>query len=278
MENDTRDSWFSLRKIKENLFLITEPFFYEGNRCNIWLIKGGHTDLLIDCGLGVCNLRKFLEENLLIDPVDKTTARPCIAVCTHVHFDHSGGAKDFEDVYIHEEEVAPLKQANSLYTLNWVKREHFDKKPTPDFEASKYRVSEVNCHTLRDGEKLMIGKDEHVEVLHLPGHSSGSIALHYPLGKGIFVGDIVYECGHGSGLLDWLPSSSVNLYVRSCNRLNEFLESSIIRDVYPGHFCILTPRRTQMLLQEYISDKQSTVSRGVAKCLKMASTAYFKCR
>ena len=98
MENNANNSWFSVRKIQDNLFLITEPFFYEGNRCNIWLVKGGRIDLIIDCGLGVCNLRKFLEENLLLDPVDKPNARPCLVVCTHVHFDHSGGAKDFENV------------------------------------------------------------------------------------------------------------------------------------------------------------------------------------
>ena len=278
MENKASNSWFSVRKIQDNLFLITEPFFYEGNRCNIWLVKGGRIDLIIDCGLGVCNLRKFLEENLLLDPVDKPNARPCLVVCTHVHFDHSGGAKDFECVYIHQDEVTSLKQANSLHTLNWVKSGHFDKIPTPDFNASNYRVSETNCNALTDGEKLIIGEDEHLEVMHLPGHSSGSIALYYPMGKSIFVGDIVYECGHGSGFLDWLPTSSVNLYVNSCIRLNEFLESSTVDQVYPGHFSILTPHRTQKLLSEYITGKQSLLSRGFAICLKMVSTIYFKCR
>ena len=278
MENDAQSSWFLVKKIQSNLFLVTEPFFYEGNRCNIWLLRGGHSDLIVDCGLGVSNLRKFLEGHLLLDPVDKPNARPCLVVCTHVHFDHSGGASNFETVYIHNEEAASLRDANSIHTLNWVKNEHFDKYPSHDFDVSKYCVKKTKCNILKDGDILIIGDDEHVEVMHLPGHSSGSIALHYPLGKSVFVGDIVYECGHGSGLLDWLPSSSVNQYTRSCARLHAFLESSMIENVYPGHFAILTPKRTKKLLLEYIDDKQSVLSRGFAKCLRMFATLYFRCR
>ena len=280
MDDTSKKQWFSVEKINSNLFLITEPFFFEGNRCNIWLIKGKDKDLIIDCGLGVSNLRKFLEDKHLLDPIDKKKARACIVCCTHVHFDHSGGANDFEHVLIHEEEVSALKNANSLYTLNWVKSEHFEVKPFPSFDVSNYRVKETNCLGIKDGEQLMLGENEFVEVLHLPGHSRGSIALYYPLGRSIFVGDIVYECGHGSGLLDWLPSSSVATYIRSCERLHTFIEdtSNKVDAVYPGHFSILTPNRTQELLSEYIQEKEKMSSRAVSKFLKLCSSAYFKFR
>ena len=278
MANAASDSWFSVEQRKDNLFLVTEPFFFEGNRCNIWLLRGGHTDLIIDCGLGVCNLRTFLEERNLLDSADKPNSRPCLVVCTHVHFDHSGGASDFDNVYIHEEETRALMQADSMHTLNWVKREHFVKKPTPDFNASHYRVKQTKCHGLKDGEILSIGEDETVEVMHLPGHSSGSIALYYPTGNAIFVGDIVYECGCGTEFLDFLPYSSVNQYINSCNRLHKFLDASVITDVYPGHFSTLSPKRAQELLLQYVENKQSILSRGSANCLKMLTTVYFKCR
>ena len=279
MDVCNEEEWFYIEKINKNLFLITEPYFFEGNRCNIWLIKGGLKDLIIDCGLGVCNLRKFLEGKQLIDAIDKPKARPCIVVCTHVHFDHSGGAVDFEHVLIHEEEVSSLKSANSLYTLNWVKSEHFYKKPYSKFDVLKYKVNATNCGPIQDGEKLMIGEEEFVQILHLPGHSKGSIALYYPLGRSIFVGDIVYECGHGSGFLDWLPSSSVNTYIDSCVRLKEFLQdsSSNVDVVYPGHFSVLTPSRAQELLSQYIHEKEKLSSRVFSKCLKLCSTTYFKC-
>ena len=270
--------WFSLQQKRDNLFLITEPHFCEGNRCNIWLLKGGHTDLIIDCGLGVRNLRTFLEDQSLLDPVDKSGGRPCVVVCTHVHFDHSGGAVDFDNVYIHADEREALLQANSLHTLNWVKREHFNKKPFAEFRAAEYRVKQTKCDALTDGEKLVIGDLEHVEIMHLPGHSSGSIALYYPAGQALFVGDIVYECGYGTGFLDWLPSSSVNQYLQSCARLNSFIETTPVKDIYPGHFNILTPNRTQELLLQYVEYKKNILSRGFAKCLRLLSTLYFKFR
>ena len=129
-----------------------------------------------------------------------------------------------------------------------------------------------------DGQKLMIGEEEYVEIIHLPGHSTGSVAIHYPQGKSVFVGDIVYECGQGSGLLDWLPSSSVNQYIHSCRRLVALLDSSSIEHVYPGHFHRITTERTQELLLEYMEAKKGIFSKGSAAGLKMFSTIYFKCR
>merc|ERR1712183_1182179 len=118
--------------------------------------------------------------------------------------------------------------------------------------------------SVSDGQRLMLGEEEYVEIIHLPGHSTGSVAIHYPQGKSVFVGDIVYECGQGSGLLDWLPSSSVNQYIHSCRRLGTLLDSSSIAHVYPGHFHRLTTERTQELLSEYINAKDSMVSKASA--------------
>ncbi len=65
--------------------------------------QGKTTDVLIDAGLGVCDLRAHLtEQGLLLPPGD--SRRECSVIITHNHFDHSGGAKDFDNVYIHQED------------------------------------------------------------------------------------------------------------------------------------------------------------------------------
>lgn len=48
-------SWFKSRKISDHLYLTNEIYFFEGNRANIWLIKGPSKDVVIDTGLGVNN-------------------------------------------------------------------------------------------------------------------------------------------------------------------------------------------------------------------------------
>ena len=40
-------SWFTTQQIDSNLFLTTENHFFEGNRANIWLIRGIARDLII---------------------------------------------------------------------------------------------------------------------------------------------------------------------------------------------------------------------------------------
>jgi len=43
--------WFHSEQIYDWLYLIWEPNYYEGNRCNIWLIKGSTHDVIIDTGM-----------------------------------------------------------------------------------------------------------------------------------------------------------------------------------------------------------------------------------
>lgn len=55
------NSWFTTKKVADDIYLTREMSFFEGNRSNIWLIKGSCRDVIIDAGLGVCNLREHLQ-------------------------------------------------------------------------------------------------------------------------------------------------------------------------------------------------------------------------
>jgi len=43
--------WFYTESVHDWLYLIRELNFFEGNRCNIWLIKGSTHDVIIDTGV-----------------------------------------------------------------------------------------------------------------------------------------------------------------------------------------------------------------------------------
>ena len=43
-------NWFSTRKVRDDLYVTREVHFYEGNRANIWLVKGATKDVIIDTG------------------------------------------------------------------------------------------------------------------------------------------------------------------------------------------------------------------------------------
>ena len=69
--------------------------------------------------------------------------------------------------------------------------------------------------------------DRHFEVLHLPGHSPGSIGL-WEAASGIFFsGDAIYD----GPLIDGLPESSVAEYIETMKRIRELP----VRVVHGGH-------------------------------------------
>ena len=75
----------------------------------------------------MCDLRHHLETSGLIEPAG--AERECEVICTHVHFDHSGGAHHFENVFIHEDDLPGLQNGRQTETLNFVKPAHFYQSP-----------------------------------------------------------------------------------------------------------------------------------------------------
>lgn len=72
----------------------------------------------------------------------------------------------------------------------------------------------------RQGDVINLGNRQ-LTVLHMPGHSRGSICLHDRENKLLFTGDVVYD-GH---MIDWLPYSHVSDYISSCERLVGLVDS-----------------------------------------------------
>ena len=80
------DKWFTIDQIDEDTYIISEYRHWEETHC--YLLNGSSRSLLIDTGLGICNI---------YDEVMKLTNKPVTAVATHIHWDHIGGHKYFPD-------------------------------------------------------------------------------------------------------------------------------------------------------------------------------------
>jgi len=154
-----------------------------------------------------CYLIEIDSGILVVDPAEDAPAlRDLIGersvdavVLTHGHFDHVGGAWSIDG--------APV--ALHPADLPFVDQEF------PGHEPIERR--------LEDGIEILPG----VEVIHLPGHSPGSVALR--IGASLFVGDVLFA---GSiGRTD-LPGSSPEAMAASLRRLASLPGDY---DVYPGH-------------------------------------------
>ena len=98
--------------------------------------------------------------------------------------------------------------------------------PRSDFSTGLCGQDRAALRHHRDGDVIDLG-DRALEVLHLPGHSPGSIALWEESTGTLFSGDAIYD---GPLLYD-LPGASVADYIRTLRRLLT-LE---VETVHAGH-------------------------------------------
>jgi glyoxylase-like metal-dependent hydrolase (beta-lactamase superfamily II) len=115
-------------------------------------------------------------------------------IMTHTHLDHIGclseirGRIPHAELWIHANEAEPLEKGDekTVYGMDMFRsmcQTQYGLKPG-DFKMKVDRA-------LKGGEKLEIG-DMNWEVMHIPGHSSGCIALYNSSSKVLIPGDVVY--------------------------------------------------------------------------------------
>ncbi|KAF7250413.1 Metallo-beta-lactamase domain-containing protein 2 [Varanus komodoensis] len=421
--------WFAHKSLGGGIYWIQERFYESGNRANIWLVRGSQRDVVIDTGLGLRSLPDYLQLAGLLSPEpalggdedhrrgEKEPAgsgrRPLLAVATHVHFDHSGGLHQFEEVAVHSAEAAALRRGDNYEAVTWLSDSEVVRQPSPGWTARQFRVRPVqpthilqeehimrkvgldespvgikiagrNINNLRylddttlmaeseeelksllmwvkeesakvglklnikktkimasgpltfwqiDGEEMEVGTDfiflgskitadrdcsqeikrhlllgrkamanldsilksrnitlptkvcivkamvfpvvislqifnplpifcllfvgdvislgdRQLTVMHMPGHSRGSICLHDRERKILFSGDVVYD----GSMIDWLPYSRINDYVETCQRLIELVNRGLVEKVLPGHFNTFGAERLYRLASNYISN------------------------
>lgn len=237
--------WFQTERLRDDLFCITEAQYSPAMRANIWLIKGRDAYLMIDTGLGVSSLKLYLADML---------DRPLKVVASHVHFDHSGSCHEFDDVYIHQNELQALRSGDQNQIMaapkyGWINLDDFDSLPYEGFSADTYTVKACpQAQALTHGDVIDLG-DKAFEVLHLPGHSSGSVALYNRTDTQLFSGDIVYD----GDLLDELEDSVIDEYLVTMEKLLQVQAA----EVRPGHFGSFGQQRLRELVTQYIDSKKA---------------------
>jgi glyoxylase-like metal-dependent hydrolase (beta-lactamase superfamily II) len=89
--------------------------------------------------------------------------------------------------------------------------------------------------------------DRVFEVLHLPGHSPGSIGLWEARSGILFSGDAIYD----GPLLDEIPGSDIAVYRETMRRL----QGLPARIVHGGHDPSFDGRRLQDLARQYLEKR-----------------------
>ncbi len=251
LELPVADPWFVLEPAGDGVALVTEPHVHPLLRCNVWHVRGRDVDLVVDTSLGLQPLGHLVEHDL---------DHELLAVATHVHGDHVGGMHEFAQRAIHAAEAEELA-APGRVTVDTAEYGPAVLGPYLDagYEVGELLVDAVPLgglaaatldrraapatRLLADGDVVDLG-DRAFEVVHLPGHSPGSIGLWESATGVLFSGDAVYD----GPLLDELDGSDIEAYMTTMRRLRE-LPASV---VHAGHELSFGRQRLVELCDAYL--------------------------
>lgn len=159
--------------LREDIY-VYEWSDYSENNCNSYYI-GGSANILIDPGLFqyVPDLLRRMEDDG-IDPMEIQ-----YIFNTHAHPDHFEGSAYFDEsktkIGLFEEEIHYLHGPGAdLYALFGL--------AAPSLQIN---------WPLKDGE-FLLGEDT-FQVIHVPGHSPGSVALYSSSRDVLFPGDVIFK-------------------------------------------------------------------------------------
>jgi hydroxyacylglutathione hydrolase len=197
-----------IQEIQQGIFLLKG----EGKGSNNYLIRASYRNVLIDSGLDqdfVSLQEQLLSLGLKVRDID-------LVINTHEHLDHIGANRYFQETSF----IAAHRFAATKITLE-------------DHYVTLYRSGDRNelplrVHLWLENRSLFDLGSHTLEVIHTPGHTSGSICIYEFKTKTLFSGDTVFAGGTLSYIAE---SGSVGDYINSITRL----EARKILKIFPGH-------------------------------------------
>jgi len=183
-----------------NVIKLREGFWtIEEGMVRTFLIEGSTHALLIDTGLGGGNLREVVES---------LTSKPLSVVITHADRDHVGANAQFDKIHMHPSEF--------------------------DYYFSKQPDANRNVVPVWEGHVFDLGSVRY-EVILIPGHTPGSIALLDRENREMFGGDSLQS----SNIFMFGPGRNLLALEHSLNKLLAIKDS--VDAVYASHGNIKEP-------------------------------------
>lgn len=249
-------AWFKTERLGPNLHCITEPHVHELERANMFLVEGSERDMIIDTGMGVVPLKPCLDQ-LRTQP-----QKELICVSSHTHIDHIGGVHEFDTRLVHPAEADNMSNPAGITSLfcedlppslvqTFLDAGYpplgelmIDAYPHIDYDPQSYRLrGAAATGLLIENDKIDLGNICY-EVLHLPGHSPGSIGLYETATGVLFGADAIYD----GPLIYQGPGMSIEDYIATFRKL-QTLDVTL---VHGGHDPSFSPARMQEIIEDYM--------------------------
>ncbi len=171
---------------------------------SIYVLVGAERAMVIDCGMGIGDLRGAIET---------ITDKPLVTVITHGHIDHTGNGRQFGELWIHPADQAePIPQSleRRKFDVERIARRQkgcigapytmFNLYPFDlDVDLREPEEPEPVLHDLYDGQQFDLGGGRVVTAYTCPGHSKGQMMFLDEMTRTLFVGDALnFNLGVGA--------------------------------------------------------------------------------
>ncbi len=166
----------------------------EDNGVRFFLLTGTERALLIDSGRNVSNARNIAAS---------LTNLPIMLLNTHADGDHVAGNAQFESFFMHPEEEPNYRHGNRPGTII----------------------------PIREGDIIDLGERK-LEVIHLPGHTPGSIALLDKNNRVLISGDPIQN----GRIFMFGPFRNMGAYISSLEHLGDWIGQ--FDEIWPSHASI----------------------------------------
>ena len=178
-----------------------------------------------------CYLLSLNERALIVDPGDEAAKiityletkglKPEAILLTHGHFDHIGALQAVQEKYnlpIYAHQAETVYFTNPDYNLSW------------KAGRTPIAIEDLSAFNFIKEDGMLELLDQVIEVRHVPGHSSGSIAFYLKANGIVLSGDALFK---GSiGRTDLINGNHEQLMNSIKTKLFTLPDSTI---VYSGH-------------------------------------------
>ncbi|WP_410210646.1 MBL fold metallo-hydrolase [Aquirhabdus sp.] len=249
-------TWYQRLDLAHGVTRFWEPHVHPLEQANFWHIKGSDRDLLIDSGMGIVPLRTSFPD--LFDP-----HKEIIALATHTHIDHIGAIHEFEHRWVHAAEAHQMAHPSGVVTLvcadippllcelfvaaGYPPFEDLllDALPHVGYNPHDYRLHGAAPTRLVADQDIIDLGDRTLQVLHLPGHSPGSICLWEAATGTLYTGDLIYD----GPLVYEGPGMDLNVYADSLRQL----KALPVQIVHAGHDPSFDHKRLIEIIDTYLA-------------------------
>jgi glyoxylase-like metal-dependent hydrolase (beta-lactamase superfamily II) len=181
----------SISRLEKNMWVVETD-----DKASMYIIEGSDKAMLIDTGTKCEKLDSV---------VRLITQKPLYVVITHLHPDHAGNVKYFDEIYYHPADSVLIGRKGVGYT--------------------------GKTHYVADGQTFDLGGTT-LEVRLMPGHTPGSIVLLDWDAGNCYSGDAF---GSGQVWMQLQPHVPMATYAQSCRTMESLMERGITK-LYCGHY------------------------------------------